>query len=76
MLALSPTFEIVNYGCSTASMYNPDHILVPIIHLLMFGVCGYQCPVARTEILSIGAVGSADNSSVTAHCVDDGIWIW
>jgi hypothetical protein len=69
----SPALEVVNDRVAAAPGNDPDHILVTIIDLLVFGIGWYKGKVSGSKLLSLRTIRTADNSAMTACGVNDGI---
>jgi hypothetical protein len=66
-LGLTPAFEVVNNRIPSTSGNDPNDLFVAIVDLLMFGISWNEREVSWTKLLSLGAVGSADDGAVSAR---------
>jgi hypothetical protein len=59
-LTLAPAFQIVYNGVSSAASDNPFQIFVAIVDLLVLGVGRNESKIARSQLVSLGAVWSVE----------------
>jgi hypothetical protein len=70
----SPALEVVNDRVAAAPGNDPDHILVTIIDLLVFGIGWYEGEVSGSKLLPLRTIRAADNSAMTACGVNNRIY--
>lgn len=72
-LTLPPTVEVLDDGSTPSASDDPNHFLVPVVHLLVFSEGWDQREVAGTQVLSFRPIGATDDAAATLDSIYDGV---